>query len=230
VGRVDVINRGPGIKPTYTYRGPSDATPPVTEYQVCFKCHSSWTTQPPGQLDLAVLFNSNNPSYHPVEARGRNRNIHRKSFVNNWIAEKLTYCTDCHSSDDPEVRGPHGSQHRYILKKMYVASSRKRRMSRDEICFDCHRYETYADGRAKKKVKGYSRFNQRATKKGHSFHVGKKQVPCYACHDSHGSTTQPYLIVTGRNPGLTKFTQTRKGGTCESTCHKSKKYKVNYRR
>jgi hypothetical protein len=53
---------------------------PIDEYQLCFKCHSSWTTQPAGQSDLALLLNNNNPSYHPVEAAGRDPLIASGAF------------------------------------------------------------------------------------------------------------------------------------------------------
>src|SRR5574341_478749 len=39
VSRVSVSNGAAGFAPTYTYRGPSDTTPPVAEYEICFKCH-----------------------------------------------------------------------------------------------------------------------------------------------------------------------------------------------
>lgn len=230
VGRIEVVNGAAGIPPTYTYREPANTIPPVTEYQICFKCHSSWTTQPGGKLDLAVLFNSNNPSYHPVEAQGKNTNINLNAFVKNWDATKQVYCTDCHSSDDVDVRGPHGSLYRYILKKNYVAASGQRTMAFDEICFDCHRYDTYANDRASNTIQSYSRFNPPAWDEGHTKHVGAERYPCYACHDSHGSTTKPHLIATGRNPGLTDYTQSPNGGTCFPTCHQSQTYRINYPR
>jgi hypothetical protein len=44
----------------------------ATEHELCYKCHSSWTTLPVASEDLALLFNPANPSFHPVEARGNN--------------------------------------------------------------------------------------------------------------------------------------------------------------
>ena len=230
VSRVAVINGAAGSAPSYVYRDPSDTTPPIAEYQVCFKCHSSWTTRPGGQSDLALLFNPNNPSYHPVEAQGKNTNININSFVNGWDATKLMYCSDCHGNEDisPIVRGPHGSLNQYLLKNSYVASSSSRTMSSNEICFNCHRYDTYANNRASSTVKGYSRFNQ--SEGGHTFHVVEKRRPCYACHGSHASTTKPHLIVTGRSPGINSYTETSTGGTCSPTCHGSETYKINYAR
>ncbi len=237
VGRVSVINGAAGAVPSYVYKGPADTTPPIAEYEVCFKCHSSWTTPPTGQTNLPVLFNPNNPSYHPVEAAGKNTNINANAFVNGWLPTRMTYCTDCHSSDNTAIRGAHGSVYRYIVRKAATggngtaaASSNQRTMASTELCFDCHRYDTYANDGASNTVTGYSRFNPPGFRQGHAYHVGNRQYPCYACHDSHGSTTKPTLIVTGRNPGLNSYTQTPGGGTCAPTCHGTKTYTINYPR
>ncbi|HSB81191.1 MAG TPA: cytochrome c3 family protein [Candidatus Methylomirabilis sp.] len=236
VGRVAVINGTAGTIPTYTYRGPADPSP-VLEYEVCFKCHSSWTTLPlttPSggtPQDKALQFNPNNRSYHPVEAAGKNINIMPAAFVNNWNATKTMYCTDCHTTDASGVRGPHGSTYNYILKKDYRASSSNRTMSSSEICFDCHLYDTYANNNASNTVKAYSRFNPPAFSRGHTYHVGSRQRPCYACHESHASTALPHLIVTGRNPGMRSFTETASGGSCSPTCHGNESYSsINYPR
>jgi hypothetical protein len=71
-----VLNGGPGAPPTYEF------TASVTvEYQLCFKCHSGFTTllsNPTGlpksqyALDKGIEFNPNNASYHPVEKAGTN--------------------------------------------------------------------------------------------------------------------------------------------------------------
>jgi len=232
VSRISVINGAAGTVPTYTYRGPSDAATPIAEYQVCFKCHSSWTTRPATQSDFGLLFNTNNPSYHPVEAQGKNTNINVNSFVNGWTAAQLMYCSDCHGNNDlnPVVRGPHGSTYQYLLKNPYTATSTTRTMASNEICFNCHRYDTYANNSATNTIKGYSRFNPPTHSQGHTYHVGSRRYPCYACHNSHASTTRPHLIVTGRSPGINSYTETSTGGTCSPTCHGSKTYQINYAR
>jgi len=230
VGRVAVTNGAAGTTPAYTYRGPADTTAPVAEYEVCFKCHSSWTTQPPGQSDTAVEFNSNNPSYHPIEAQGKNTNILVNSFVNGWTGQSMMYCTDCHTSEDVTVRGPHGSQYRYLLKRPFIATSTNRTTASTEACFDCHSFNTYATTQSSDTVLAYSRFNRPNFEAGHSFHVAEKGTPCYACHDSHGSTTQPHMMVVGRNPGLNSYTETATGGSCSPTCHGTETYRLNYPR
>jgi len=231
ISRIKVTNGGAGTTPTYTYIPYDDSTTtPIAEYQICFKCHSSWTTQPPGQTDMAVKFNSNNPSYHPIEAQGKNTNINVNAFVGGWLPTQQMYCSDCHGADNTTRRGPHGSTYNYILKKSYTASTTKRTMSSTELCFDCHRYDTYANQSASSTIQGYSRFNPPSWNRGHTFHVQSKQYTCYNCHDSHASTTKPHLIVTGRSPGLTNYTETSSGGTCYPTCHGSKTYTINYAR
>jgi hypothetical protein len=168
-----------------------------------------------------------------VEAAGKNLNINANAFVAPWTASKLLYCTDCHTSDATGLgaaRGPHGSLYNYILKKDYRASSSQRTTGTTELCFDCHRYDTYANNSASNAVQGYSRFNPPTFSTGHGYHVGNKRYPCYGCHETHGSSTLPALMVVGRSPGLNAYTQTANGGTCTPTCHSQKSYTINYAR
>lgn len=231
VSRVAVLNGPAGSPPLYTFIAGSDTlTGPVAEYQLCFKCHSSWTTLPSGRTDLALVLNPANPSHHAVQAPGNNPNIDPLSFVAGWNASSVLRCGDCHGSDFGSTRGPHGSIHAGLLKAAYPATSMERDMSSDELCFRCHSHDVYANDRSPESVLARSRFNPPGEDKGHAEHVSKKQVPCYACHVTHGSTTQPFLIVTGRNPGLLSYTRTANGGTCGPTCHRSESYTVNYAR
>lgn len=228
VSRVRVINGAAGTAPMYEYRPASDISSPVLEYEICFKCHSSWTHQPAGQPDLARLFNTNNASYHPVEAQGKNPGINANSFVGGRNSFSTIYCGDCHGSDDSNLRGPHGSQFPAILRRNYLARSLTRGTTRDELCFICHNFDTYADPAGL--FRQASRFNPPLSPNGHAFHVGQQNVPCYACHDSHGSPQFPALIVIGRSPGLNSFSSSVNGGTCVSTCHGFRPYSINYPR
>jgi predicted CXXCH cytochrome family protein len=232
VSRVLVQNGGPGFPPTFAFAAGSDTlSTPVAEYQLCFKCHSSWTVQPTGQTDLALELNPANPSYHPVEAAGRDAAIPPGAFVPGWSASSLTRCGDCHGSDFAgSARGPHGSSYRYILKRPYVASSQSRAMTSDEACFMCHAYGVYADPGAAPEVLADSRFNPPGATGGHAQHVGANSVPCYACHATHGSAVQGHLLVEGRSPGILSFTETVDGGTCQPSCHASRSYTINYGR
>ncbi len=229
VSRIRLVNGLAGTRPIYTYAGPGDTVPP-NEYEICFKCHSSWTTQPGGQSDLAVLFNTNNPSFHPVEDKGKNPNIPPAAFANGWTWDRLTYCTDCHSSDGNSPRGPHGSTFRYILKKGYMGRAGVYPPTSTDLCFDCHDYETYANPNSTDATQGNSRFNRPKTTQGHAFHVGTQGFSCYTCHQTHGSATLPALIATGRTPGIFSYSQNATGGTCAPSCHGSDTYTVNYAR
>lgn len=232
VSRVLVQNGGPGTRPTYSFVAGSDTlTGPIAEYQLCFKCHSSWTTQPTGQSDLALELNPANASYHPVEAAGRDVSIAAGAFAAGWSASSLTQCGDCHGSDFIGApRGPHGSSYRHLLSRPYEASPQQRSMTSDELCFACHAYDVYANPGAPDAVRANSRFNKPGADKGHAEHVGEENVSCYSCHETHGAPFQGHLIATGRRPGITAFVETPTGGTCQPSCHGQESYTVGYAR
>jgi predicted CXXCH cytochrome family protein len=232
VSRLLVRNGGAGVPPTFTFVPGSDTlSAPVAEYQLCFKCHSSWTTQPTGQTDLALELNPANRSYHPVEAVGRDATIAAGAFAPGWSTMSQTRCGDCHGSDLPGApRGPHGSSVRFILTRPYTASPQSRTTGPDELCFACHSYDVYANPGSPDAVRAASRFNKPGTDTGHAEHVGTLNVPCYACHVTHGAADQPHLLVTGRSPGMVSYTETFDGGTCQPACHGAATYHVNYAR
>lgn len=231
VSRVTVLNGAAGTPPLYSFVAGSDTlTAPNAEHQLCFKCHSAWTQQPAGQTDLALALNPANPSHHAVEAPGANPGIDPLSFTGGWSASSTVRCGDCHGSDFGGARGPHGSIYPKLLRAPYEASPLSRPASSGELCFRCHSYDVYADDGAPESTKLRSRFNVPGAGSGHTGHVGGQGVPCYACHVTHGSTTQPFLVATGRTPGLSAFTATASGGTCTTSCHVSQSYTVNYAR
>ena len=100
-------------------------------------------------------------------------------------------------------------------------------MASTELCFDCHRYDTYANTSASATVRNYSRFSGG---NGHAYHVGSQRYSCYNCHETHGAADQPNLLVTGRNPGINTYTRTAGGGTCAPSCHGRESYSVTYPR
>ncbi len=206
VSRVQVVNGGAGVVPAYRFVAPTDPGD-EREYEVCFKCHSSWTKQPAGQPDLARLTNPANPSFHPIQSEGRNTRIDPGAFTNGYDTRSIITCSDCHGGDDSSVRGPHGSSNRYLLRK-----------PQDEICFDCHTNSVYAAGAG-----NASRFQP------HALHNAAR-IGCTACHDAHGSTRNGALILTTGFPGITTFIQTPVGGSCTSSCHGVKTYGVSYPR
>ena len=228
VSRIEVANGPAGTAPRYTWRGPDD--PGIAnEYEICFKCHSSWTRLAPSQSDIALITNPANPSFHPLQGRGRNTNIDPRAFVNGFAGDSILSCSDCHTSDDQNVRGPHGSSYRYLLKLPATTLSTTQAMPKNDLCFACHSWDVYANAASTQDVLRASRFNA-VTGAGHAFHTGSQQIPCYACHETHGSTRYSALIARGRLPGITSYLQTPTGGTCASTCHSPKTYTLSYPR
>ena len=136
VARVQVVNGAAGTVPGYRLAAPNDPGD-AQELEICFKCHSSYVKQPLGQSDLARLTNPANPSFHPIQAAGKNPRLDPQSFVNGIAADSLVTCSDCHE--------PHGSTDRYLLKK-----------SQDEICFQCHARETYRNGAPGSRFDGHA--------------------------------------------------------------------------
>lgn len=228
VSRVQVINGVAGSKPAYEWKSPGEPAF-ARQYELCFKCHSSAARQPAGQEDVAALTNPSNASFHPIQARGTNATIDRAAFVNDYDASSILYCTDCHAGDEPSSHAPHGSNHKYILRKQTIDDARTQPMREDNLCFACHSFDVYANAASPPTVLRASRFNFPSAA-GHAFHVGAQSVPCFACHETHGSIRNASLISTTRMPGIRAYSQTAAGGNCVSSCHQSRSYTVNYPR
>lgn len=228
VSRVQVTNGAPGTVPLYTFRSAED-TSPVLEYEICFKCHSSWTRLTGREADLAVLTNPSNPSFHPIQAPGKNRAIHPDAFVNGYDSTSQIRCTDCHGSDSPRVAGMHGSSNEHLLKAPVEAVSANVLQERSTLCFGCHAWKVYGDPSADVTRQRASRFSL-STVAGHTLHVGVQRLSCPACHESHGSTRHSALIGTGKGRPIVSFTESPTGGSCMTTCHSLKSYTLNYGR
>jgi predicted CXXCH cytochrome family protein len=146
VSGVAVSNGAAGSAPTYTWLDGTVA-PVTAEYQLCFKCHSGFTTLPgdvPGKpsqdvSDLGVELNPANASYHPIEAPGRNQTQKLADSLAgsspyklwNFTTGDTVRCVSCHSSNttgtasDPAQNAPgatltvHASTNRGILVRPY---------------------------------------------------------------------------------------------------------------
>ena len=111
--------------------------PATREYELCFRCHGDSTARGPAtvtrqfaQTNTRLQFSTANQSFHPVEAAGRNT-ASVPSLVSPWTASSITYCTDCHNSDQgPKAggsgaSGPHGSIYAPILERNLVLTYRQ---------------------------------------------------------------------------------------------------------
>lgn len=177
------------------------------EYQLCFKCHSSWTAQPKAaglggsysnynQTDQSVEFNPNNDSFHWVESHiGLPKAYPDSAYVNGFAYNSKMYCSDCHKDDARETpKGPHGSNTPRLLGVQAGGSAFKDWNNRvnygsDQntiFCFNCHSFA----------ATGF----QGAGKNLHTtVHQGD---PCQACHIAipHGWKRARLIAYTADPP------------------------------
>ncbi len=233
VAGVEPVFDGPGSPTGYTWLSTA-----YNEYQVCFRCHSTFTVLPsyipdgwsgnqivsdglakltnteaeqvPDSRNLAREFNPAQASYHPVLAQGRNQAISPYSFVGDWSVGSYTYCSDCHATQmaSDQSAGPHAGQ-LHILKEsspyVTVNDSGGSRLNGNEVCFNCHRAETYLNAADPIEYTNFRRNNRNL----HQDHASK--ASCYQCHDTHGSEQRHLLNLDTRlndqNPRLLQLAE-----------------------
>ncbi|NIR62804.1 MAG: hypothetical protein GWO10_03215, partial [candidate division Zixibacteria bacterium] len=92
-------------------RGGGSGIPPrraESVFELCYLCHSDSANLPSGSSDIAADFSTSNPSFHPVEATGRNLSV--PSLRAPLTETDMITCLSCHGNDEPwGSRGPHGS-------------------------------------------------------------------------------------------------------------------------
>ncbi|OGU09746.1 MAG: hypothetical protein A2075_18480 [Geobacteraceae bacterium GWC2_58_44] len=221
----------------------------TTEFEICFKCHSGLAAEKfygvtevkpdrmipdPNQLRR---FDSDNPSYHPVTANRRTAGASLKATLQPTMVR--IYCTDCHNSDQSSKalgngngpNGPHGSQYPHILIARYempfVSATRDPYSSSlYSLCFRCH-LEDYVMNSGSAFKTGVDNW--------HGLHVRDRQIPCFACHDPHGTskdrgatpTNNAHLINFDKGYASGSLVATPQyvaladgtGGSCTVNCH-----------
>jgi predicted CXXCH cytochrome family protein len=233
----------------FTFLTNGDSSSPVKEYEICFKCHSSWTTLDAGQKDKAYELDPRAGSFHPVVAPGTNTNT---AIMNANLAggtglphlttTSLVECSDCHASDAMPLtitsvsgyqgavpRGPHGSNisaagySTALLRARYKITGSPGTLTTDaELCGICHSLAFTTSGTATTRFGALN----------HHRSIGL----CSECHsDLHGArlgqqpTNASYSrlvnfasTVTGPS-GTGAPSWTAKGatgnGSCNLTCH-----------
>ena len=133
ISGVSVVNGPAGSAPTYTLLNGTAGSQPDREYQICFKCHSGYTTLPASDgtfpstwaLDKAIELNpgdassNTDGSYHPVEAPGKNRTAQMTASLAgtspykqwNFTTGSTVRCVNCHGDPrkwDPTIQ-PNGA-------------------------------------------------------------------------------------------------------------------------
>lgn len=201
-------NKSLGLKGT-SVEG-AQVTNIINEYELCFNCHSYSTNLPSDQTNKAELFNISNPSYHPVIGQGQN---HRVPSLQSPLTEtSLIKCTDCHNNDDPfGPKGPHGSNHRRLLKKNFTDHDGAEGVTQYDLCYSCH---------ARASILGNESFPL------HNRHISVAGISCRTCHNPHGSTQYTHLIdlnsfsISPSSSGSLNFRDLGdRAGECFLSCH-----------
>ena len=181
------------------------------EYQVCFKCHSGFTTLPtympdgwdgssyvadglrkltytgssqvPDHRDLAQEFNPYNASFHPVVTQGRNQSMPPGSFVTGWSDDSMVYCTDCHTNADPAVggTGPHASPLLHLLAGPDDYQTASPDDPSPSAQHLCFACHDEEDYTGRGNDTNFAR-NRANLHRQHG-----NNATCYMCHDTHGS-------------------------------------------
>ncbi len=171
-------NKVSGVR-GYTGKGhKTRASDQSKEYEVCYLCHSDSANAPPESSDISEEFNIRNPSFHPLETVGKNKNV--PSLLRDYNTSSRITCSDCHGSDTSfGPQGPHGSNYPPILKYRYEMRFEAESPLTYELCYSCHDRTSILNDESFK---------------SHKSHVVYSDSPCSACHDSHGSALYTHLI------------------------------------
>ncbi len=193
-------------------------------YEICFKCHADNNVidaltimRQHDQLNTREEFDPANPSFHPVEAPGKNPNV--ISLLPPYTASSIISCTDCHGNSDPSaVPGPHGSDYPHLLIDRYITDDFTPESSFSyALCYKCHSQSILMN----------------EVSFPHKLHVVDQKAPCSACHDPHGVSSMQgnalhnshlinfdLSIVSPDNTGRLEFNDLgRYSGECFLNCH-----------
>ncbi len=206
-------------------------------YELCYKCHAdnnsgnNYVSRVISQTNVRLEYDPTNPSFHPVEAQGKNSDV--PSLISPWTTASRMACTDCHASNNAPnfggggPRGPHGSSNKPILGLNYTTGSYVTESSTNyALCYKCH---------SRSSILGDNSFKE------HDKHIRKEDTPCSVCHDPHGvsatqgnSTNNSHLInfdKTVVSPWMGKLEFVDEGrfkGNCTLLCHGEKHNRENY--
>jgi predicted CXXCH cytochrome family protein len=195
-------------------------------YEICFKCHGDIdnnviSTAPIDRqlynLNTRTEFNPANPSFHPVEAPGKNPDV--PSLLPPYTVASIISCTDCHGNSDPSgPPGPHGSDYQYLLTNQYITDDNTTESpSSYALCYQCHSRTVLLSD----------------VSFLHREHVVDQKAPCSACHAPHGISAMQgnaqhnshlinfdLSIVSPTNTGRLEYDVLgRFRGQCFLTCH-----------
>jgi predicted CXXCH cytochrome family protein len=172
------------------------------EYEVCFKCHGTnssdtpYVTRKSLQTNVRMQFVPSAVSFHPVAAPGRGRDV--PSLVPGMTTATMIYCTDCHNSDTSKKaggsgpNGPHGSDIAPLLVSNYdTIDGSSESSTAYALCYRCHERSS---------ILGNISFIK------HRDHIVNDRTPCAVCHDAHGISSAQGTIMS--NSHLINFDTT----------------------
>jgi len=164
-------------------------------YELCYKCHADnngGTAYLPRQIqqtNVRFEFDPQNPSFHPIEAPGRNQDV--PSLLPPYTTASMIACTDCHQSDTSPAAGgsgpsgPHGSRFRPLLLARYdIQEYVNESPSTYALCYRCH---------SRSSLLNDSSFKE------HKKHIVGEDAPCSACHDGHGISASQGTSLNNTN-------------------------------
>jgi predicted CXXCH cytochrome family protein len=221
-----VMNGVSGVNPSWTSAGlPAGYTfmpQAEREYEVCFKCHSSFAILPAyspdgwngtayvanglpkmtstdgnqvlDSRDMAREFNPYNASFHPVTAQGVNQNIPAGSWTpgSGMSSASLIYCSSCHNNPDPSTQGL-GPHGSSRLHILQGGANYTTVDARQTPNSQEVCFQCHNYATYAGSGSGTDTNFRIGSDNLHSKHVAGQGASCYACHDSHGSE-QLFLI------------------------------------
>jgi hypothetical protein len=221
-----------GVTPSYAGAGaPTGFTfnkNTTYEYEVCYKCHSSFTTLPTylptgwsgtadeadglkklttggtntqvaDSRDMAQEYNPANTSYHPVMAAGKNLNINAATFQTGWTFTSRVYCSSCHDNNQKATAGYGRGPHGSQNLHILDAGTGTIGTSGNKTTHNGANTATTDFCSKCHQAASYISGNTSSRFGYHLYHVANKtKEGCYLCHDTHGSETF-HLMNFSRN-------------------------------
>lgn len=205
------------VLPAFTATSTKVALATATkEYQICFKCHSShngsimagWDDNPGNAqewTDVALEFNTNNGSYHPVVGT-TDPGDRVSGLTGGWSVGQTMYCSDCHDIDSTSTTvGPHGSAIKWMLTGTNKAWP--------------YTTATGANGNGTNVTTNFRTYNNRNTSSGtdnglfclnchavgagvHSADSGHQSIACVNCHIRVPHGGKLARLITTDSPNL----------------------------
>lgn len=200
----------------------SDALVPATEeWQICFKCHSSYNTNLAGWVnattgtghfggdDLGIELNPTYKSGHAVIGNSRVPADSPSNFAAGtpWNKNSIMTCTDCHVTNNTGVNDPkggHASKNPYMLRGNYqptlAATVDMVNHGPAEMCGLCHSPLSYGisatDPTGTQGSSGFSSGTNNMHLE-HAFRQGISGYKCSMCHAAniHGSPRQAMFVL-----------------------------------